>query len=272
MPRIKTKTPRVSREKGQRSIDLPEALIRILPPWSNPKKFLEANIWRGIVARQPTAVICREALISSYLSLEWKIEPKDSEKRDELKEEIEYYTEFFNYTGKYYYDQIIEWIGKDMLDIPFGGAAELGREGDSPDGKVLWIELLDGGTLFPFPNKKTPVGQLVRDSGMTTPIFFPAHAINRVYYSPETYIRLEGWGMPPPQKIFLAIQLLDRGDFYYANLLLDTPEAGILDLGDMSKKAAEEWVKGYKMADIFTPANWIDFIVSCVAFRCKHIP
>jgi hypothetical protein len=246
MPKTKTVAPRVSREKGQRSIDLPEALVRLLPPWQNPKKFLEANIWRAIVAKQPTAVICREALISSYLSLDWKIEPKDSEMRDELEEEIEYYTEFFEYTGKYYYDQIIEWVGKDMLDIPFGGAAELGREGDNPDGKVLWLELLDGGTLFPYPNNDWPVGQLVQDSGMTTPIYFPKHAINRVYYSPETYIRLEGWGMPPPQKIYLAIQLLDRGDLYYANLLLDTPEAGILDLGDMSKKAAEEWVKGYK--------------------------
>jgi hypothetical protein len=60
MPKVKTTAPRVSREKGQRSIDLPEALVRILPPWHNPKKFFEANIWRQIVASQPTAVICRE--------------------------------------------------------------------------------------------------------------------------------------------------------------------------------------------------------------------
>jgi hypothetical protein len=157
MPRTKRKAPSVSREKGQRSIDLPEALYRILPPWSNPRKFLEASVWRNIVQQQPTAVVCREALISSYLSLDWKIEPKDSEQRDELEDDIDYYTEFFTYTGKYYYDEIIEWIGRDMLDIPFGGAAELGREGDRPDGKVLWMELLDGGrgnddlsNLFPI--------------------------------------------------------------------------------------------------------------------------
>jgi len=216
MPRTKRTAPTVSREKGQRSIDLPESLYRILPPWSNPQKFLEANIWRNIVQQQPTAVICREALISSYLSLDWKIEPKDSEKRDELKEEIEYHTEFFANTGKYYYEEIIEWIGRDMLDIPFGGAAELGREGDRPDGRVLWLELLDGGTLFPYPNDQWPVGQYVRE---------------RVYYSPRTHIKLEGWGMPPPEKIYLALELLNRGDRYYANLLLDTPQAGILDLG-----------------------------------------
>ncbi len=245
MPRTKKTTPRVSREKGQRSIDVPEALIRILPPWQNPRKFLEANIWRAIVAQQPVAVICRENLIAAYLSLDWKIEPKDSEKRDELEEEINYYTELFEYTGKYYYDEIVEWIGKDMLDTPFGGAAEVGRERDAPDGKVLWIEPLDAGTLFPFPNVKTPVGQYVMESGMV-PIYFPAHAINRIYYSPQTYIRLEGWGMSPPEKIYLALELLNRGDQYYANLLLDTPEAGILDLGDMEKGAAEEWVKAFR--------------------------
>ncbi len=78
------------------------------------------------------------------------------------------------------------------------------------------------------------------------PIYFPAHAINRIYYSPQTYIRLEGWGMSPPEKIYLALELLNRGDQYYANLLLDTPEAGILDLGDMEKTAAEEWVKAFR--------------------------
>lgn len=246
MPRTKTISPRVSREKGQRSIDLPEMLYRILPPWSNPTKFLEANTWRAIVASQPIAVACREALISSYLSLDWKIEPKDSELRDELKSDIDYYTDFFSDTGKYYYDEIIEWIGRDMLDIPFGAAAEVGRQGDSPEGKVLWLELLDGGTLFPYPNDQWPVGQYVREAMMTSPIYFPYYAINRVYYSPRTEIKLEGWGMPPPEKIYLALELLNRGDRYYANLLLDTPEAGILDLGDMSKTSAEQWVKAYR--------------------------
>ena len=52
--------------------------------------------------------------------------------------------------------------------------------------------------------------------------------------------------MAPPEKIYLAIEMLNRGDMYYANLLLDTPEAGILDLGDMSKESAENWVKAFQ--------------------------
>ena len=245
MPKTKTTAPRPSREKGQRSLDLPLFLIRHIPPWSSPQHLVDGDVWRNIVASQPIAQLCRETLISNFIALEWKIEPKDSDQRDELKEEIEYYTEFFKNTGKYEYDIIIEWIGKDLLDIPFGGGAEVGREGDRPDGKVLWLELLDGGTLKPYPNDDWPVYQHLREMPMK-PIFFPTHAINRVYYSPHTKIHLEGWGIHPPEKNYFSLQLLNRGVVYYANMLLDTPEAGILDLGDMSKASAEEWLKSWQ--------------------------
>jgi hypothetical protein len=66
--------------------------------------------------------------------------------------------------------------------------------------------------------------------------------------------------------------MLSTGDEYYAKLLLDTPEAGILDLGDMDKTSAIEWIQGLK--DLFygvspfkipvlyeheKPAQWIPF-------------
>jgi hypothetical protein len=245
MPKVKHTMPQPSRQKGQRSLDLPEWLYRVIPPWVNPTRSQTADVWRRIVAAQPVAVDCREFLISSYLSLDWKIEPKVSDQRDELKEEIKYYTDFISYTGDYYYDEVVEWIGKDLLDIPFGAGAEMGRMGDQPKGRMAWIELLDGGTLFPTHNKKWPVGQMIPQVPMK-PVIFPKHAINRVYYSPHTQLKLKGWGVPPPEKIYLALELINRGDVYYANLLLDTPEAGILDLGDMSKTSAEEWVKAFR--------------------------
>lgn len=52
--------------------------------------------------------------------------------------------------------------------------------------------------------------------------------------------------MAPPEKIYLALELLWRGDKYYADLLLNTPEVGILDLGDMEKSSAEQWVKSFQ--------------------------
>lgn len=245
MPRVKHTEPAPSKEKGEINIQLPEWLWRGVPRWMQPE-WLHANTWRAAVALQPFAVVCRETIISDYLALDWQIDAKDSDMRDELKSEIDYYTEFFTHTGEFSYEEIIEWIGKDLLDIPFGTAAEVGRENSEPTGRVVWIDPLDGGTLFPTLNKKWPVGQYVREIPGELPVYFPWFSINRVYMSPRTELKRKGWGMAPPEKIYLGIQLINRGDKYYANLLLDTPEAGILDLGDMEQAAAEEWIKAWK--------------------------
>jgi hypothetical protein len=244
MPRVKTTAPTPTREKGQRSLQLEDYLQRILPQWRTPEWML-ADAWRSAVANQPIATVCRDTLIANLIAMDWKIEAVDSTKRDEYKDEIDYYEDFFRNTGDYDYVEIIEWVVKDALDIPFGGACEVGREGDNPNGRLLWIELLDGGTLFPTLNKDWPVGQSLKES-LNKAVFFPAHAINRIYLSPRTDIKRKGWGMPPPQKIYLALEMINRGDIYYANLLLDTPEAGILDLLDMSKDSATEWLQAWK--------------------------
>jgi len=198
-----------------------------------------------MVMRQPVAVACKEFLISAVLSLDWKIEPYDSDQRDELKEDIKYYTKFFTDTGEYDYSELVEWMIGDLLDLPFGAASELGRDGDEPDGKVLWINPLDGGTLYPTLNKDFPVGQKIPELA-TAEVYFPYYAISRIMMSPRPEIKRWGWGMPPPEKIYLAIEMLDRGDVYYASLLLDTPQVGILDLIDMGKDAAEKWVDSWK--------------------------
>lgn len=243
MPKVKTVAPSESREKGQRSLDLPLYLQRFLPYWQQPQ-WLEADMWRNVVANQPIAVICRDTLISYVNSLDWKIEPRDSKQRDELKEEIKYYTRLFEYSNGYDYVQVNEFVGKDLLDIPFGGIVELGRESE-PNGKVVWILPVDGGTCFPTGNKDFPVGQRLKEFSLND-VYFPEFAISRIFMSPRTEIKYSGWGMPPPERIYLAIALLSRGDRYYANLLLDTPPAGILDLIDMEKEAAEEWLKAWK--------------------------
>lgn len=245
MPRVKTTISEIpSREKGQRSLDLPLYLNRIVPYWGNPL-WLEAQMWRDIVNRQPLAVACRETLIANLVALDHTIEPRDTSQRDQHKTEIQYYEKFFDDTGDYDYVEIVDWLVGDLLDIPFGGAVEVGREGDAPQGRVLWIELLDGATLFPTLNKDWPVGQRLKEDA-TRVVYFPEHAINRAYFSPRRELIRKGWGIAPPEKIYLALELLNRGDVYYANLLLDSPAAGILDLGDMAKDSAEEWVKAWR--------------------------
>lgn len=245
MPKVKHSPPPINREKGQRSVDYPLYLDRIITPLTYNPTWVEAEGWRRFVEAQPVAVDCREYLINALIALDWKIEPRDSNQRDELKKEIQYYEKFFNYTGEYDYTEIIEWIGKDMLDLPGGAGAEIGRQGDDPTGRVLWIQLLDGGTLFPYPNKYWPVYQYVQGYA-SDPIYFPYWAINRTYMSPRTEIRRTGWGMAPPEKIYMAIEMVSKGDIYYGSLLLDSPDAGILDLLDMSKESAETWIEGWR--------------------------
>ena len=244
MPRVKTTPSDPSRQKGERNLDLPLYLNRILPQWANPTLF-DGNLWRAIVNKQPIAGLCRDTLISNYLALDWKIEPRDSTKRDELKDEIKTYTKLLENPGDYDYAKLIEFVSEDYFDLPFGGAAETIRSPDSPDGEVVWIEPLDAATLFPWPDNEFPVCQMVRELGIKT-IFFPSHAINRMYYTPRREILRKGWAVAPPERVYLALELLVRGDMYYANLLLDTPQAGILDLGDMAKDSAIEWVEAWR--------------------------
>jgi hypothetical protein len=245
MPRVKQTAPSPTREKGQRSLDPENAFLwRLLPAWLRPQWY-NAEMWRAFVLQQPVAMNCRESLISPLSALDWKIDARDSKQRDELKSEIDYYTRFFENTGDMDFIELIEWISQDYLDLPFGAGIEVGREGDDENGRVVWIEPLDGGTLFPTLNDDWPVGQITKYDP-TKAVYFPKYAINRLYMSPRTTIERRGWGMSPPEKIYLAMELLNRGDKYYAHLLLDTPEAGILDLMDMDKTSAEEWVQAFK--------------------------
>jgi hypothetical protein len=220
-------------------------LTRFTPPWMRPVS-LDARFWRRVVMNQPIAMICRETLIANILSLDWKISPRDSTQQDELKPVIKYYTRLLERgTDGNDFETHMEFIMTDALDLPFGGAAEIGRKGDSPTGRVQWIAPIDGGTLYPTLNKDLPVVQYLPEASFN-PVWFPSHAISRVFVSPRTPIMQQGWGMAPPEKIWFAMELLWRGDKYYANLLLDIPPAGILDLGDMEKEAALGWVDAYK--------------------------
>jgi hypothetical protein len=134
----------------------------------------------------------------------------------------------------------------------------------------LWVEPLDGGTLFPTLDTTYPYGQIVMEA-VGAEVYFPKYAISRIYMSPKTEIKRKGWGMAPPEKIFLALQLIGRGDAYYANLLLDTPQVGILDLEDIdetSKGMDKSWqgllngIDPFKIPVLYEhekPATFINF-------------
>ena len=261
----------VGEASGQRAIHLQPYLNRTIPYWGHPGYFAGAQ-WRSTVKNQPVAIICRDTLISNMLNQDWAVRLREPEQTelDATKKEIDHYTKVFTVADGDF-DDHIALVVQDMLDLPFGGMGEIGREPDDKEGKVEWVEHVDGATLVPTGDKNWPVVQSVPDVPHR-PIVFPQHSIARVLVSPSPNIRRKGWGMAPPEKIYLALMMLYRGDQYYANLLLDTPEAGILDLGDMSRESAEEWLEGFKslfggidgfkvpvLYEHTTPAKWIPF-------------
>lgn len=275
MVKRQPKTLEVSKNPGQISApggEFSNYLLRNVPVWGNPG-WMTADIWRQFVHKQPVAVLCRDAISSYLLSLDWTIVAKDSEQQDELKDEIKHYTKLLERGNSYYseleFSNHVEMIVRDLFDLPFGAASELGREYNAPDRRVVWIRPLDGGTLTPTLDVNYPV---VQHFPNYQPVAFPREFISRTFLSPRTEIQREGWGMAPPEKIYLAMEMLNRGDVYYSQLLLNTPEAGILDLGDMDKESATEWVKSFRdlmyginvfkvpvLYEHTTEAKWIPF-------------
>src|SRR5688572_48718 len=242
--------PVPNKEPRQKSIDTSDLfLTRLTPPWSRPAS-LPANLWRAWVLNQPVAIVCRETLIATLLSLDWKITPRDSKYKEELEPTIKHYTKLLTRGGEYAglqldFAGLVEWVTGDLLDIPYGGAAEIGRKGESENGRVQWVRPLDGGTLYPTLNQEFPTVQYYPSYWNDVVVFRPWE-VSRMYMSPHSNILREGWGMAPPEKVYFALDLLTKGDKYYANLLLDIPTAGILDLGDMEKSSAEEWITAFK--------------------------
>ena len=253
----------------QRAISLSSYLQRWIPYWGHPG-WLNAERWRAFVRNQSVAIITRDTLITNMLSMNWQITAKDSADGDkrEIRKAIDYYTDLFTYLEGDF-DTYCELMAQDLLDLPFGAMAEVVREDDKPDGPVLGMFHVDAATLFPTGVDEFPVQQRVPELPGSV-VNFPKHSVARIMMTARPEIRRKGWGMAPPEKAYLAIEMLFRGDRYYANLLLDTPEAGILDLIDMDAETADQWIEG--MREMFhgidgfkvpvlhshsTPAQWI---------------
>lgn len=240
--------PVPSKEPGQRSANISDLyLTRFTPPWSRPSS-LPAYTWRAWVMNQPVALVCRETLIANLEALDWKITPRNMKYKEELDPVCRYYEKLIRNGGNYPalgldYSGLLEWVVGDLLDTPFGGFAELGRKNDDPKGRVLWIKPVDAGTLYPTLNDKWPTVQYYQGYEVVP---FPSHAQARIGWSPHQYLFREGWMMAPPEKIYFALDMLNKGDKYYANLMLDIPSAGILDLGDMAADEARLWIDSFR--------------------------
>lgn len=244
---------------------------------------LGADRWRRAVLHQPVAGVCQNRLISYVQATNWTIEPVDGSKINRYKADIEYYTRLLDDPGSDF-DMLSDLILQDALTLPIGGTAEVVRYkpgpvtaeldghayklADNPRGHIHRLDFIDGATLFPTGDVTMPLLQRLN----ADQVIFRAREVLRVVLSPRPEYQLRGYGMPPIAKIYLAVLMLYYGDTYYAKLLLDTPEAGILYLGDMTQESADEWLAGFRdlyagpqplkvpvLAETETPPQFIRF-------------
>lgn len=242
-------------EPKQKSLELPSFLTRHVPVWTHPD-WLSAQRWRTVVQNQPVAMDCEVTLLADITSTKWQVRAKKPKEEDILADDIEAYTEVLNPPGPGALNGFDIWISKmvqDLLTLPIGGNTEIIRWPDgmglfsrpTSKGHIWRLAYIDGATLVPTFDMQFPIMQKLRED-VTNAIFFQHNEIMRMVSRPRTPMRLWGFGMAPPEKIFLAINMLYRSDTYYANLLLDTPEAGLLDLMDMSKEDARDWLSSFR--------------------------
>lgn len=245
---------------NQKSLQLPSYISRLVPAWTSPA-WLEAERWRQLIVNQPVAGICMSTLIADIQSSDWEIRPIDSQDEDALASDIDYYTSVINpkqlpgaLSG---FDNWITYGLQDLLTLPVGMTYEvvrydpaetLGLSQPNPRGHVYKVIYIDGATILPTYNDEFPVMQKIQED-ITKSVFFSHDEIARTVMLPHPELRRWGYGMAPPERVFLAINMLYRSDQYYANLLLDTPEAGILDI-PLSEHEAQEWL--IKARELFT--------------------
>ena len=135
-------------------------------------------------------------------------------------------------------------ILKDAMEVPFGGAAEIGAFGD---GVVAWVSHIDGATMIPTFDPRTPYAQ-VSPFGLTVgpPIAFKPAQIGRVRWQAQSDLRAYGWTITPVQDSLPAIQALLRADRFWQSFLIDGPPPGILDIPGWDEQEAQTWYDSWK--------------------------
>lgn len=237
-----------------RAIDLTEGYL-IRRPYLNlqnvgylgASSYLAAEPWRRVLYSSPTVWACVKALNDQLVALPWHITTKDKSQRHAKKGLIDYYAE--EVVGKFNgenYDTGVMRMNRDVLTIPQGGNAEVVRKiAGKWDGEVDRVENIDGGTLTPTGIYDYPLIQ--RDpTNFERKVVFERGQVRRILMNPRPEYSITGYQQSPLEMCYLAIDALSKGDFYYLNLLTDTPSAGILDFADWTKEEAVTWAKSWR--------------------------
>ena len=197
---------------------------------------LRQDQWREVVARAPVVGVCIRTLITQITAIPWAIIGDDEE-------EVKYYTSVLQHANGENHDTFVERLVQDVLTIPFGGAVEVVRY--PTDGVVASTWHVDASTMFPTYDEELLYVQVNPDNTLDRE-YFDGEQIKRIMWAPRSDIKNYGWSKTPLMEVLPTIEAVMRSDVFYANLLSDTPEAGILDLMDMKQEAAQDWVKSWQ--------------------------
>lgn len=239
----------MARKPSSKGILTDPYLIKQPLQWAAPRGPGTAEMWRTVSANQPVAELCKQKLVLHAQATEWVIEAREAEDTDKYREEIDYYTDFLDNIHMPF-DEWIELMVNDMLDLPQGATSELVRWGPGKGplkyphhlGHVHEMWFLDGATIRPTGDREIPIVQAVGNQA----VWFKQSEVARMLSGRRPELALNGYSRPPLEKAYLAVQMLYYGDSYYAKYLIDTPEAGILYLGDMTQDSAETWLSGFR--------------------------
>lgn len=235
----------------QKSLEVP-FLWRIPTIWQVPQ-WGQATQWRLFVRNQSIVMLCRQHLINHLIELPQAVVARDPDEQDKYEEDCNYYNNWVLAN----FDDVIALLLQDFLDLPIGGGAEVVRwptgikpdlrvggevyrvTGDHPKGHPFEIVNIDGATLFPTYEKDLPIAQKIPE--LEKVVYFTPDEMMRIGWLPRVEMRLKGYNSAPPEQVYLAIKMINSADHYYNDLLENVPPVGILDLADMSSKAAAEW-------------------------------
>ena len=217
----------------------PPALTRFPVSFLTPSQ-LNASTWRSLVAGAPIVRACVQTLVMQISGLEWSLEGEDDKAKEYFTTVLENADADDGGGWEVYLSRII----KDTLEVPFGGAAEIGTY---PDGVVAWSSHVDGATLVPTFNQRTPYAQ-ISPFGMQIgpPVTFKPGQIGRVRWQAQSDLRAYGWTITPVMDCLPAIQALLRADRFWQSFLIDGPPPGILDIPGWDEQEAQSWYDSWK--------------------------
>jgi len=187
--------------------------------------------------------ICVNVIKKSVSQAEWAIIPKQ-ERKEVNKAQVDQATNLFetiNNRGENL-RQVLDMVLEDLLVLDAGVIEKV----YNAKGEIVELNAVDGATIRPKMDKYgdlDPTSAYVQVIGDKVVAEFALNELIYMVQSPQSDIRLYGYGMSPIESILLQVQAALNADLYNAEMFSkDNIPPGMLDLGDMSQSEAQQFI------------------------------